>query len=179
MNIAELIMKLANGTPGEEAIPGVRSPAEMPFIDPHAPASAILAGPEPRQPEPPPQAAPQAPLPPIPNAPQGARTPITNPQVPAEAPKIMQSPPDLANMYIQLIQQSRNAAALDSGLSTIAAGFSKYPENRAALLASAGRAAPGTTMTASDLINLQKQQTANQDMLLRRSLLGGLAKQYN
>src|SRR3954464_5705549 len=80
----------------------------------------------------------QTPQTPIPNAPQGQMTPVTNPQPADKAPAATQSPPDLANMYIELMRKNQNAAQLDSGLTTIAAGFSKYPETRAALLNQAG-----------------------------------------
>src|SRR3954469_16767360 len=101
------------------------------------------------------QAAPptQQPQTPIPNAPQGQMTPVTNPQPADKAPAATQSPPDLANMYIELMKKNQNAAQLDSGLTTIAAGFSKYPETRAALLNAAGHHAGGSmSLSAQDLI---------------------------
>jgi hypothetical protein len=84
-------------------------------------------------------------------------------------------------MYLQLMKDNRNAAALDSGLSLIAAGFSKYPGTRESLINLAGRsgAQQGHQLTPADIIAMQKQQQANKDMLLRRSMLSSLAKQYN
>ena len=159
MNIADIIAALTSGmNPNQAVMQG--APAAVP------PQTANA----------------QAALPPQDSvAPQGAQTPVTYPQAPATAPKITQSPPDLANMYIELMRKNQNAQALDRGLTTIAAGFSIYPENRAALLrmaAGEGKAA-GATLSANDLIALQKQQTAMQETLLQKSLLGGLAKKYN
>jgi len=126
-----------------------------------------------------PGGAPPAPPGPPP-APTGAATPVTNPTPASESPKATQSPPDLANMYIQLMKDNKNAAALDSGAHLIAAGFSPYMASRVALIQGSTHAggAAGHQMTAADLINLQKQQQANKDMLQRRAMLGGLAKQY-
>jgi hypothetical protein len=128
------------------------------------------------------QQAPPTPPMPIPDAtPTGVKSPVTNPTPTSEVPKAMQSPPDLANMYVELMRKNQNAAALDSGITTIAAGFSKYPENRAALLAAAGRGgtgAGGGSLTSADLINLQKQDQANRDRLIRQQALPALMKQY-
>jgi hypothetical protein len=127
------------------------------------------------------QAAPptQAPQTPIPNAPQGQMTPVTNPQPSDQSPKATQSPPDLANMYIELMRKNQNAAQLDSGLTTIAAGFSKYPETRAALLNQAGHHAGGMSLSAQDLIAFDKQRTEAQNMLIRKAAMPALMKQYN
>jgi hypothetical protein len=157
MNIADIIMAITGGKDPNAAV-----------MD----AQGAMPGP----PGPPPQQAPQKPPP---TAPQGAQTPLTNPQPNDRAPNITQSPPDLANMYVKLMEKNQDAQQLDSGLRLMAAGLSKYPENRAALIAGAGRGGQAGGITSNDIINLQKQQQAQQDMALRRSLLGGLAKQYN
>jgi hypothetical protein len=82
-------------------------------------------------------------------------------------------------MYLKLMQQNNNAAALDSGMTLIAAGLSRNQGTREGLLRLAGNSGAGRqNITANDLINIQKQQQAMKDMLLRRSVLGGLAKQY-
>src|SRR3954471_11298079 len=126
------------------------------------------------------QAAPPSQMPQtsIPNAPQGQMTPVTNPQPADKAPAATQSPPDLANMYIELMRKNQNAAQLDSGLTTIAAGFSKYPETRAALLNQAGHHAGGMSLSAQDLIAFDKQRTESQNMLIRKAAMPALMKQY-
>jgi len=85
-------------------------------------------------------------------------------------------------MYIQLMQKNQNAAALDSGLTLMAAGLSNSQATRSALInaasgGSGGRGAGG--ITSADIINLQKQDQENQNRLLRQSMLGGLMKEYN
>jgi hypothetical protein len=121
---------------------------------------------------------PQPPPPPT-TTPEGIKTPITNPAPAAASPRMMQSPPDLANMYIELVRKNQNAAALDSGLSTIAAGLSKYPENRAALLRGASDRSGQQQLTSADIINLQKMQVENQALMIRQAAKGGLMKKYN
>jgi hypothetical protein len=111
-------------------------------------------------------------------APQGAKTPLTNPADPKTTPKMQQSPPDLANMYIELMKKSQNAAALDSGLTTIAAGFSKYPENRAALLRTAGAGGGSLGLTPTDILNFDARRSQQQAALVRQQALPALMKQY-
>jgi hypothetical protein len=123
------------------------------------------------QPQPQPQPDPNA-------APAGAKTPFTNPADPNATPKMQQSPPDLANMYIELMKKSQNAAALDSGLTTIAAGFSKYPENRAALLRSADGGGKAMGLTPNDILNFDARRTQQQQALIRQQALPALMKQY-
>ena len=78
------------------------------------------------------------------------------------------------------MRDNKNAAALDSGMTMIAAGLSPYLGTREALIkASAASGASGAgNITSNDLINLQNQQQKMKDMLLRRSVLGGIGKQY-
>lgn len=121
---------------------------------------------------------PTAPPPPEITAPAGLKTPVTNPLSAEESPRIIKSPPDLANMYIELMRKNQNAAALDSGLSTIAAGFSKYPENRTALLHGAFNKSGQQNLTSADIIALQKQQVENQALGIRQAAKAGLMKQY-
>jgi len=122
-----------------------------------------------------------APPPPASTTPTGVVSPVTNPVPAPAAPTALQSPPDLANMYVKLMEKNQNAAALDSGLTLMAAGLSNNLTTRNALIqhaaAGGGKGAGGITST--DIINLQKQDQANKDRLMRQSLLGGLAKQYN
>ena len=125
------------------------------------------------------------PVPPVPiptttSAPDGVKTPTTNPTPAPEVPKAMQSPPDLANMYAKIMQQSQNAAALDRGMTLIAAGLTNNPQTRQALISRSGGGGGGggAGMSAQDFINLHKQQAEMQNALLRKSMLGGLMKQY-
>jgi hypothetical protein len=188
MNIADLIALLKSGQDPNSAViqaaaPGVgdASPAAtaamMPGLTPGGPGP----GGTPNVGFPPPPGRPPAPPPPA--APEGAKTPVTNPQPAPESPKAYQSPPDLANMYIQLMKDNRNAAALDSGTALIAAGLSNNLATRQSLIGLAGHGGgaggAGSHVTSADLINLQKHQQAMKDTLLRRSMLGSLAKQYN
>jgi hypothetical protein len=179
MNIADIIAALTGGA------------------DPN---KAILQGADvaPSLVSPPSQAAPQAPPP---NAPQGIPTPLTNPQQAASAPTATQSPPDLANMYIELMKKNqnaqqldgslqsqyieqmnkqRNAASLDSGLSLIAAGLSNSPTNRAALIQGSlgGHGGGGMSLSANDMINFQKQAEAQKQQLTMQQALPALMKQY-
>ena len=85
-------------------------------------------------------------------------------------------------MYVKLMEKNQNAAALDSGLTLMAAGLSNNLVTRHALIQNAassggGRGAGG--ITSADIINLTKHQAEMKNNLLRQSLLGGLAKQYN
>jgi len=198
MNIADLIAALQRGEDPNQAIPAQFIPgmagdnpgqtaAANPGIRPEflqggfmPPIPSAQAGQQAQAQAPRPPAGPP-PAPP-PSPPQGVATPLTNPQPPEQAPTITQSPPDLSNMYLQLIQKNQNAQALDSGLSLIAAGFSNNLGTRQALIQHAGRVGgggAGQNVSAADLIGLQKHAQAQKDMLLRRSLIGGLAKQYN
>jgi len=128
------------------------------------------------------QAAAPAPAPPpAPSgAPQGVPTPVTNPKPPAQAPQAYQSPSDLANMYVQLMKDNRNAQQLDSGLNLIAAGLSNSPTNRAALIAASGHGggSGGMSLSANDMINFQKQAEAQRQQLIMRQALPALMKQY-
>lgn len=124
------------------------------------------------------------PVPPVPipttAAPEGVKTPTTIPAPAKDVPKAMQSPPDLANMYAKIMQQSQNAAALDRGMTLIAAGLTNNPQTRQALISRSGSGGGGggAGMSAQDFINLHKQQAEMQNALLRKSMLGGLMKQY-
>jgi hypothetical protein len=83
-------------------------------------------------------------------------------------------------MYAMMMQKSQNAAALDSGMTLIAAGLSNRPETRQALIQSAaGGGGKAMSLSASDMINFEKQKAEAQSALLKKSMLGGLAKKYN
>ncbi len=186
MNIADLILALQNGQNPNAAVmasmqaPGGGFPAVQPPGDdaapvPAPPASAVPSVPIP-QPRPP--GAPPAPPAPTPT-PTGVATPITNPMPSEGAPRIMQSPPDLSNMYLKLIEKSQNAAALDSGASLIAAGFSKYPEIRTGLISGAMNKSGQQHLSSQDILNLQKSQMENQALAVRQAAKAGLMKKYN
>lgn len=174
MDIGEIIAKLRNGLNPDAAIVEAAAPPGMPPVPPSgppvAPDTPVTRSPAPSGPPGPP---------PVAAAPQGAQTPITNPTPAAETPRTMRSPPDLANMYLKLVSDNKNAAALDSGATLIAAGFSNRPENRSALIQGAMGQKPGTSLTANDIINLQKQQVENQALAIRQAAKGGLMKRYN
>ena len=125
------------------------------------------------------QPAPQQAAPPS-SAPQGVRTPVTNPQPAGSAPTITQSPPDLANMYVELMKKNQNAQALDSGMTLIAAGLTRNQDTRNALIqqSAGGKGAGGMSLSASDMINFQKAQQEQQNALIRRQALPALMKQY-
>jgi len=156
MNIGDIIAAITGGMDPNKAI-----------LD----AQGAMPGP----PGPPPQQA----GPPPPTAPQGAQTAFTNPQPNERAPNITQSPPDLANMYVKLMKDNQNAQALDSGATLIAAGLSNNLATRQSLIQSASAGGgKGAGITSTDIINLQKQQQAQQDAMTRKAALGGLMKQY-
>lgn len=161
MNLAELIAALQGGANPNTAIVNAASPA------PGLPSDTASA---------------QASMPPIPpsqTVPQGVPTPVTNPTPQAATPQAYQSPPDLANMYVKLMQDSQNAAHLDKGLTLIAAGLSNSPTNRAALIQGAmGGHAGGMSLSASDLINFQKQADAQRQQIILEKALPALTKQY-
>jgi hypothetical protein len=158
-DIGDIIRKLTGGMNPNAAIMDAQG-----AVPPQAPA---------------PQAA--APTPPQPTAPQGAATPVTNPIPPAAQPKALQSPSDLANMYVTLMDRNRNAQQLDSGLNLIAAGLSNSPTNRAALISASGQGggSGGMSLSANDMINFQKQADAQRNALIRQQALPALMKQYN
>lgn len=95
-------------------------------------------------------------------------------------PESMKSPPDLAEMYMKLIERSQNAAALDRGLTTIAAAFAQ-PQNQQALLQMAasygGGASGGIKM--DDIIKMREAAAAEQQLANRQAQLPALMKQYN
>jgi hypothetical protein len=158
MNIADVIAALTGGQSPDQAV--MNANGAMP------PAG------------PPPSAAPSRPA--NPTAPQGVPTPVTNPAPQASVPQSMQSPPDLANMYVKLMKDNQNARSLDQGLTLMAAGLSNNPGNRAALISSAsGGGSGGMSLSANDIINFDKQRQATQDVLIRRAALPALMKQYN
>lgn len=173
MDIGEIIRKLTGGIPPDDAILASAGPLGMPPVPSAGPATppaspASAPGPAPGPPGPPPVGA----------APQGAQTPLTNPTPSDQTPRMMQSPPDLANMYLALIKDNKNAAAMDSGASLIAAGFSNRPENRTALIQGAMGNKPGTSITADDILKLQKQQVENQALAIRQAAKKGLLGKY-
>lgn len=160
MNIFDTIAALVQGQNPDQA---VLSGAQVAPPGPPLQASAA-----------PPQAPPQA------GAPQGVPTPFTDPRPANQTPTVTQSPPDLANMYLELMRKNQNAQQLDSGLTMIAAGLTRNQGTREALLAQAGKGGAGTTgMTAADFVNMQKLQQAQQQQLLFNSAKQGLMKKYN
>ncbi len=166
MNIADIIAAITGGQDPRQAI--------------LAAAGGAPAGPPAGPPPAPPAPAPAGPPPPDATTPQGAATPVTNPAPPASVPKAMQSPPDLANMYVKLMKDNQNAQALDSGMTLIAAGLSNNPGNRSALIQGAlGGHSGGMSLSANDIINFDKQRQETQNRLIRQQALPALMKQYN
>lgn len=158
MNIFDTIAALVQGQDPNQA---VAAGAGMPPTPPQAQAAP--------PPAPPPQA----------GAPQGLPTPFTDPRPSNQTPTVTQSPPDLANMYLELMRKNQNAQQLDSGLTLIAAGLTRNADTRNALIQQAGKGGGNTSgMTAADFVNMQKIQQANQQQLLFNSAKQGLMKKY-
>jgi len=181
MNIAELIAALQAGQDPSTAIPGAFAAAPTGVAEgaiPHLQSGSFPFPPAAPAEPPAPQAQAQAPTAP-PGPPVGVPSPVTNPQPPGTVPTVTQSPPDLANMYIELMKQNQNARSLDSGLSLIAAGLSPYQASRTALIGLAGQEEKGKMgLSAADIINFQKQNTEMQQRALRQKLLPALAKEH-
>jgi len=135
----------------------------------------LNAVPPPMRPPIPPPAPPPKPDTP----PEGVRTPVTNPAKTDSQPEATKSPPDLSNMYLSLMRQSQNAAAMDSGLTMIAAGLTPHAATRAALInASGGSSHAGKSISSADIINLQKAQADAQSKLQLQAMKGSLMKQH-
>jgi hypothetical protein len=101
-------------------------------------------------------------------------------QPPAARPVAGASPPDLSQMYMKLMQQDQLNKSIDSGLTTIAAGFAR-PTSRAALLQQAGSSG-GSAYSPKDVIEtLSTLQKSQADAAMKASLrarLPAIAKQY-
>lgn len=183
MNIAEIIAALQRGEDPSTAIPGAFAAASPDVTDPMGARQGIPHLQSGGFPFPPSQAQPPAAAPtqapPQQQAPVGQPTPVTNPQPPGASPNITQSPPDLANMYLELMKQNQNARALDSGMTLIAAGLSPYQASRTALIGLAGQEGKeGRGVTSADLINLQKARQDAQNLAVRRAALPALAERH-
>jgi len=156
MNIADIIAAITGGQDPNKAILNAQGaiPPQAPPAQPATPQESTV--------------------------PQGIPTPVTNPKPVAQTPQAYQSPPDLANMYIEMMKKNQNAQQLDSGLNLIAAGLSNSPTNRAALIGASGHGgAGGMSLSASDMINFQKQRDAQQQQIIMQQALPALMKQYN
>lgn len=121
-----------------------------------------------------------APPPPVtpPVAPEAAPA-----MAPSEAPvaEAYKSPPDLVSMYERLMERSRNAAAMDRGMTLIAAGLAQ-DQNKEALIrmaGSAGGSAGAGGIGMDQLLQMQKYQDEQKATAARRAQLPALAKQYN
>lgn len=152
----------------------VRPPTPAPTSEP----PPVEAGP-PGGVAPPPVAG----TPPVPVAPEPA--PATDQPVqgiPAQAPvaEAYKSPPDLMEMYMKLQERSRNAAAMDRGMTLIAAGLAQ-DQNKQALINMAsgigGGSGGGISMDA--LINMQKMMNDQEAQARQRAQLPALMQQYN
>ena len=117
--------------------------------------------------------------PPASPPPKGVDTPVTAPNNEPAQSTAYQSPPDLANMYLKMMEDSRHAAAMDTGMTLIAAGLTPNLATRQTLIdaASSGSGAK-STLDMQDLINLQKMQTEEAAAANRKAQLPGLAKKY-
>ena len=89
-------------------------------------------------------------------------------------------------MYAALVGGNRNGASMDSSLALIAAGLTPHANTRQALIQHASQlsgqdaALRGSqALKPNDILNFQKYQDDQKQRLLRQSMLGGLAKQYN
>jgi hypothetical protein len=81
-------------------------------------------------------------------------------------------------MYLSLMRQSQNAAAMDSGLTMIAAGLTPHAATRAALIGASGSSSGRGGITGADIVNMQKAQTEAQLRQVRQAAKAGLMKQY-
>lgn len=175
MNIADIIMALTRGENPNAAVMasapgGASTEAAPPTVPPSLMGFAPPGGPDnvPARPTGSPQV----------STPSGVPTLLTNPAPADGAPRILQSPPDLSNMYLKLMSDNRNSRNLDSGLSLIAAGFSKYPENRAALVKGAMDHSNQQNITSQDIMNLQKMDVERQALAIRQAAKVSLMKKY-
>jgi hypothetical protein len=102
------------------------------------------------------------------------------PAAPAPVAEAYKSPPDLVAMYTKMMEKSRNAALMDSGMAMVAAGFAQ-PQNRAGLMAMANNAGSGggNAPSMSELLALQKYSAERQDVEARRSMLPQIMEQHN
>jgi len=124
-------------------------------------------GPSPGGPAPPPGAPPGGGAPPSPGAPPAP------PQ-----PQAYQSPPDLAQMYLQLSQHEQARQQFNSGLGLLAA--SAYPGRRPDIIMkgmSGGEQDPGSLF--SNLMQLQQFQIQQQNLAAYRQNLPGVMKGLN
>ena len=197
MNIAEILALLQKGVAPNDAIVqaavspggGGGAPPDPPLPPPRPPdlvppPNAGSVAPVPGGPPggvPPaitgPAGAPGTPpAPPPTSVPKGAETPVTSPAPAADVPKTLQSPPDLANMYLELMKKNQNAQALDSGLTLIAAGFAQ-PANRANLISLAGQTAKNS-VGMSDIVAAQKLQMEQAEKIAKIKMLPGIMKKY-
>jgi len=124
-----------------------------------------------------PDAAPAPPeQPPVPEQPPAPEVPPTVTQPPI--PESLKSPPDLAQMYLKLMERSENAAQIDSGLALIAAG-SAHEENRPGLMAMARQGGGMEQLGMNDLLKMREMQLGEQELARQRAQLPALAQQYN
>lgn len=152
-----LMASLGGGGGGGAGTPTVPSPPNIPVPVPRPDPNTTSTVPEPPAPVPPPP-------------PNSIQQPI---------PESYKSPPDLADMYIRMLDVNRKASMRDEGLTMIAAGLTPHAEVREQLLGTlAGGGGGEAGISMNDIINLQKMQNEQADAAARKEQLGGLMKQY-
>lgn len=111
-----------------------------------------------------------------------AATPAATPAAPPLASGAQQSPPELMELYTQLIKRQRRADMINSGIGMIASGFAA-PENRqrvtTALDPRPASAENDPVSMASNLLKFQQAQAIIAQRAANRAALPSIAKQYN
>jgi len=201
IDIGALLMKMLAEEQAQKSAPGSDMPAPSEpagFVPTPPPDSAGLPIPPDMSPAPPappappvPQAVPPAP-PPAPPVPPPAppEAPPLAPEdpppagAPAPAPvaEAYKSPPDLVGMYEKLMERSKNAAALDKGMTLIAAGLAQ-DQNKEALIRMASSAGGGSGtgpggLSMESLIQLQKMQQEQENLNRQRAQIPALISKY-
>lgn len=88
------------------------------------------------------------------------------------------SPPDLVEMYSKLMDKERRQEGMNRGMTLVAAGLAQ-DQNKQSLIQLAGQAnGSGGTPSMTDLINLQKLRTEEEDKSRQRSMLPELMTKY-
>lgn len=104
--------------------------------------------------------------------------------IPAPQPQAYTSPPELVNLYTQLIDRQRKATMIDRGIGLMGASLA-FPENRPGILqAFSGEGSSGTSLSSDpmafvdQLMKMQTAQSALAQKAAHRAALPAIAKQY-
>ena len=151
--LAQMRQQIAGPNPNPQAPPPQQAPRPPPLgqdhlvnpfrCQPRSPMCSPYAGPTP----PMPQGGPPAPGPaaaPLPALPQSGP--------PSTAP---QSPPDLASLYMRLMQQQRSGSAIDHGLALMASAYAA-PGTQGQIMHSMDNQQPDASSMMNNLVQLQQ-----------------------